>query len=111
MSCCRLWSARQYVGPGKSSLPIVEWQSSDYAAWQHKHFDEKFLAGHQRFWEERLAGVRYVVIPEKPEYRSKPEAFSRQARPLASSEWFRLDSAAVAALRAVAREERTTLFV
>ena len=89
-------------GEATPALPHREVRYVDYAAWQRRNANA-IAAAHLSFWVERLAGAPRLELPvDKP----RPRFQSHRGESFA----FEIPSSEVAALRALARSRRTTLF-
>jgi amino acid adenylation domain-containing protein len=83
-------------------LPV---QYRDYAAWQLAQADSAAMAGHRRYWLEKLAGAPSAL--ELPTDRPRPAMQTFRGRIHA----FRLEPALLHGLRGLARSEKATLFM
>jgi hypothetical protein len=86
----------------EADLPEIKWQYADYASWRQQNAASDDV--HREYVIDLLRGAQFLKLPPAPE---RP---GRQ-RPLAGNEWFDLDPEQIEALRTIARDERTTLFV
>jgi amino acid adenylation domain-containing protein len=86
-------------------LPELPIQYADYAVWQRSHLAGDELAELLEYWTHKLAGARERL--DLPADHPRPSAQSYRG---ALCE-FRLDAAAVAPLRELARRERVSLFM
>jgi amino acid adenylation domain-containing protein len=87
--------------PGLPPLPI---QYADFAAWQREHLAGAVLQKHLAYWRERLAGVAPTL--ELPTDRPRPAEESHRG----ATHSFELPPLLAERLRALAREEGTTLY-
>ncbi|MEY9963328.1 amino acid adenylation domain-containing protein/thioester reductase-like protein [Streptacidiphilus sp. MAP12-16] len=93
--------------PAWDPLPV---QYADYAVWQREHLGasndpESLQAKQLRYWSNQLAGLPEEL--ELPTDRPRPAVMSGGAEAVD----FRLDAELHAALRQLARERRTTVFM
>ncbi|HLL48570.1 MAG TPA: amino acid adenylation domain-containing protein, partial [Longimicrobiaceae bacterium] len=88
-----------------SPLPPLPIQYADFAVWQHEHVSGQRLEEQLDYWRGRLAGAPALL--EIPTDRPRP---SRED-PAGAGHRFVLGAELTAALNALARRERTTLFV
>ena len=80
-------------------------QVADYAAWQRKHLAGSALDSQIEFWKKTLAGAAPLL--ELPWEKSRPKQASSVGVPIKLA----IEPAIGAALRQMAAEEHTTLFV
>lgn len=76
------------------------WTYRQFAAWQQDRFRTGAMAATVGYWSEQLAGVRFPELPG-------PDAATAADPPRVTG---RMEAGVVEALRAVAREQDTTLF-
>ena len=90
---------------GASPLPELPVQYSDFAAWQRSLLSGEVLEDLLRYWRERLAGPLPVL--DLPYDRPRPplQTFRGKRLPL------EVPACALAALKALVREETATLFM
>ncbi|MEA2695447.1 MAG: hypothetical protein QOJ16_4834, partial [Acidobacteriota bacterium] len=88
-----------------SPLPELQVQYADFADWQRRHLTGEVLAGHLRYWKERLAGAPdFLPLPAD---RPRPAVASSRGASLRVT----LPAALHAALAGVARRQGDTLFM
>lgn len=87
-----------------SPLPDLPLQYADFAHWQRQRVESGALASDIAFWTRRLSGLEGVL--ELPTDRPRP-AIQRYR---GARFFFRLPDALTEALRALARQEETTLY-
>jgi amino acid adenylation domain-containing protein len=88
-----------------SPLPELPIQYADFADWQHRELTGERLAGHLRYWRERLAGApSFLALPTD---RPRPAV----ASPRGAHFRVTLPAELQAALRRVAQREGDTLFM
>jgi hypothetical protein len=88
----------------EAGLPAIEWQYSDYSEWRRERMNGALADRHRDYLLSVLRGARFPALPAEPERPGR-------GRPLAGNVWFNQNPGQVEALRKVARDERTTLFV
>ncbi|HEV2146962.1 MAG TPA: amino acid adenylation domain-containing protein, partial [Longimicrobiaceae bacterium] len=91
------------VSGAPPALPPLRLQYADYAAWQRRRLAGERLAEELAWWRERLAGCPPLELPTD---HPRPRALSGRGARHA----FTLEAPLAAALRELARRERTTLF-
>ncbi|KUJ69434.1 hypothetical protein ACZ90_11100 [Streptomyces albus subsp. albus] len=85
-------------------LPELAVQYPDFAAWQKRRLAEGALDPSVAYWRSRLADLPATLAFEAPPRQLAEEAAG-------ATRGFRLDAAATAALREIARAEDATLFM
>lgn len=87
------------------SLPPLEFQYADFAAWQCEHLQGPHVAATLDFWRNRLAGV--------PPLLALPTDFSRPAEQTYRGGWceHRAPAALLEQVRQLARENQATVFM
>jgi amino acid adenylation domain-containing protein/non-ribosomal peptide synthase protein (TIGR01720 family) len=88
-----------------SPLPELAVQYTDFAAWQRRRLGGELLRRHLAYWREQLAGAPAVL--ELPADRPRPAVQSFRGGTRALS----LPPALTAALKRLAQESETTLFI
>ena len=91
--------------PSAPDLPALAIQYADYAAWQRERLQGKPLEGLLAYWRERIG--------DRPPLLALPTDRPRPARPAfrGARAAFSLPSETTAALRALGRSERATLYM
>ncbi|WP_437755167.1 amino acid adenylation domain-containing protein [Sorangium sp. So ce1389] len=93
-----------FAGGRPSPLPELPLQYADFAHWQRQRLESGALQSQLAYWTRRLAGQEALL--ELPTDRPRP-AIQRYR---GARYFFRLPAALVDALRALARQEETTLY-
>ena len=100
-----LWALYEGFVAGKpAALPALSIQYADYAAWERAVEQEQRQVGQLSYWKERLAAVPALELPTD---RPRPPVRSSGGATYA----FALDVGLTAKLKALSREEGTTLFM
>jgi amino acid adenylation domain-containing protein len=94
-----------YQAGRPSSLPELQIQYRDYAAWQRERFEESGLQRERAYWRDRLSGVPAVL--ELPSDRPRGAAQSSDGGQL----FFTLPGDLTDAVIALSRRERVTPFM
>ena len=94
-----------YAAGGESPLAEPQIQYADYALWQRRWLSGERLERHLGYWRERLAGAPAVL--ELPADRARPPVQSFRGAAYS----FALPAALTDRLRALGREQESTLFM
>ncbi len=93
-----------FVAGQPAALPALSIQYADYATWERSPERAQRQAGQLEYWKERLAGVPVLELPtDRPRLPEQSTAGRVHT--------FTLDAALTARLKALGREEGTTLFM
>ncbi len=98
----------QIAGGGAPSLPPAGWQYGDFARWQASREGGPAWQEHERYWRQRLDGVRVPSLPR--ENAGSAAGRAGTAAGSAAAETFLIPDSSVSALEKLASQERTTLF-
>ncbi|HEY0603114.1 MAG TPA: condensation domain-containing protein [Herpetosiphonaceae bacterium] len=88
-----------------SPLPELPVQYADFAGWQRRYLQDEILERHSSYWQQTLAHAPRVLA--LPTDRPRPHEQTFEGEHIALT----LPPALTAALRALARQEQTTLFM
>uniref|UniRef100_UPI0035662B7D amino acid adenylation domain-containing protein n=1 Tax=Immundisolibacter sp. TaxID=1934948 RepID=UPI0035662B7D len=94
---------RAYGEGATTSLPDLEIQYVDYAAWQETHLDQDTLARQVEYWQKQLAEVPPLALPT-----ARQDVGAEAAR--VASAQIVLDASLLAALRSIGQAHGTSVF-
>ncbi|WP_258395445.1 condensation domain-containing protein, partial [Lonsdalea populi] len=89
----------------KAHLPPLPIQYADYAVWQRNQLQGEALEELRRFWQNQLQGAPSLLELPTDKPRPSVQRYAGDVVP------FHLDTAALAALKALGKQQGTTLFM